>query len=179
VLSQPYWHTHPINFLFTSCEERGSFQESHHEKWMLVLYHPICWELLWLTWSQVIQNDCSTLDVRDSLEFTRWHQRRPWPIFLSHFTIQSQRQKDLKDLKSDSCRTEFPPPRLGGMYFPRKVSRSQSKMMRRLLVYWHCRRHGMCRDLLVVSLKGFYPRWLRFQPSCCVQSLLHCCMCTG
>lgn len=35
-------------------------------------------------------------------------------------------------------------------------------MMRRLLVYWHCPRDVVCRGLLVVILKGFYPGWLRF-----------------
>lgn len=40
VCSQPFRPTQPIDFHFTSCEGRDGFQESHHEKWMLVLHHP-------------------------------------------------------------------------------------------------------------------------------------------
>lgn len=43
------FHSHPSALAlspFTSCEEKGSSQESYNEKWMLVLYYPICWELM-------------------------------------------------------------------------------------------------------------------------------------
>lgn len=137
---------------------------------MPVLYHPICWELLCLV-PHMASSDTAWLQHIGCLGFP-WIYKVTWPIFLSHFTIESQRQKDLKEikfkLKSDCCRTEFPPPCLGGIYFQRKVSRSQRKMMRRLLVYWHCPRHVMCRGLLVVILKRFYPGWLRFHcPAVC------------
>lgn len=71
MLSQPFWSPHPINFPFISCEEKGSSQESHNENRMLVLSDPICWELLCLTWNQVIQNEFSISDIWDSLEFTK------------------------------------------------------------------------------------------------------------
>lgn len=63
---------------------------------MLVLYDPICWELLCPTWIQVIQNEFSVSDVWDSPEFTK--REDVAYISFSFHNTESERERDLKEI---------------------------------------------------------------------------------
>lgn len=94
------FHNHsgasPYQLSFYKLRREGHSQESHNEKWMLVLYDPICWELLCLTWNQVIQNEFSISDIWDSPEFMK--REDVACISFTFHNRESERERDLKEI---------------------------------------------------------------------------------